>query len=53
MTPSGTTPRAAPAIFDRSAQRARLARAWREGPADFLLAQVVADLLDRLAVVKR
>ncbi|MBL8586986.1 MAG: methyltransferase domain-containing protein, partial [Methylobacteriaceae bacterium] len=37
----------------RSAQRARLARAWREGPADFLLAQVVADLLDRLAVVKR
>jgi SAM-dependent methyltransferase len=43
----------APLVFDRPLLRRRLARAVREGYADFLLARAVDDLDDRLAVVLR
>ncbi len=45
---------APPQIFDRALLRTRLARAWRGGGgADFLLARVVDDMIDRLGAVKR
>ena len=48
MTPS------APALFDRTLRLARLARAARSGaPADFLLARVADDLVERLGLVAR
>ncbi len=54
MAPPAAAPvRAAPSIFDRRLQRARLERARRAGAADFLLAHVAEDMLDRLASVKR
>jgi SAM-dependent methyltransferase len=40
-------------IFDRDLQRHRLLRALRQGAADFLLNYATADLLERLAVIKR
>ncbi|MBV9558774.1 MAG: methyltransferase domain-containing protein [Pseudolabrys sp.] len=42
-----------PTIFDRSLLRARLQRAMARKPATFLMDRVVADMVDRLAVVKR
>lgn len=45
-----TTP---PPIFDRALLRRRLRRALAQGPADFLFAQVVEDLDDRLAAVQK
>lgn len=45
-----TTP---PPIFDRALLRHRLRRACAQEPADFLLAQVVEDLDDRLAAVQK
>lgn len=41
------------AVFDRSLERVRLARARREGFADFLVARAAEDLEDRLAAVLR
>jgi SAM-dependent methyltransferase len=43
----------APVVFDRSLVRRRLARALRQGYADFLLARAVEDLDERLAPVLR
>jgi SAM-dependent methyltransferase len=43
----------APLVFDRAQMRSRLARARRDGYADFLVARAVDDLEDRLAVVLR
>lgn len=43
----------APAIFDRPLMRRRLARALREGYADFLVERAGADLTDRLGAVLR
>lgn len=40
-------------IFDRPLQRRRLARAAAAGPALFLLDRAMAEILDRLSVVKR
>lgn len=48
--PSAAVP---PAIFDQTLLGQRLARAARRGPADFLLARTVEDLMERLAAVKR
>lgn len=42
-----------PRIFDAAVQRARLARAWRQGPVDFLLSRAVEDALERLSSVNR
>jgi SAM-dependent methyltransferase len=44
---------AAPLLFDRVLQRRRLARALKDGYADFLLTRAVEDLGDRLAPVMR
>jgi SAM-dependent methyltransferase len=44
---------APPPLFDRRAIRRRLARAIDSGPADFLLAHAVRDLIERLSVIKR
>ncbi len=44
---------APPLIFDRALLRARLVRAARRGGADFLLARVADDLMDRLGSIKR
>ena len=44
---------AAPLVFDRSLLRTRLARARREGYADFLLRRVLEDASERLGVVLR
>ncbi len=49
MSPS----RQAPQIFDRQLLRQRLARAQAAGPATFLLARAVDDLMERLAAVLR
>jgi SAM-dependent methyltransferase len=43
----------APLVFDRSLVRRRVARALREGYADFLLRRTVEDLEERLATVLR
>lgn len=43
----------APAVFDRKLARARLARALAGAPADFLLARVAEDMVERVAVVRR
>jgi SAM-dependent methyltransferase len=43
----------APVVFDRPLVRRRLARALRQGYADFLLARAVDDLEERLATVVR
>ncbi len=40
-------------IFDPVLLRRRLRRAERRGPADFLLARTVTDIVDRLAAVQR
>lgn len=51
---SSPSPNAAPPlIFDRALLRARLARAVRAGPADFLLARVADDFGDRLDAITR
>ena len=42
-----------PRIFDRALLRARRARAARSGPADFLLAAVARELVERLQAVNR
>ncbi|HEY8564141.1 MAG TPA: methyltransferase domain-containing protein [Beijerinckiaceae bacterium] len=42
-----------PRVFDRALVRARLARARREGFAEFLLARALDDLEERLATVLR
>ena len=42
-----------PPLFDPSLYRLRLARAYRQGPADFLLARAADDLADRLSVITR
>jgi SAM-dependent methyltransferase len=42
-----------PEVFDRALTRRRLARALKAGSADFLLARVADDFLDRLATIKR
>lgn len=42
-----------PHVFDRALLRRRLGRAADLGPADFLLARAVDDLVDRVAAVKR
>lgn len=42
-----------PLVFDRPLVRRRIARALREGYADFLLARVVEDLEERLSTVLR
>jgi len=52
MTDTPHTP-SAPALFDQKAIRLRLQRAIRQGPADFLLARVADDLVDRLAVLTK
>jgi SAM-dependent methyltransferase len=52
MTNTPHTP-SAPALFDQKAIRLRLQRAMRHGPADFLLARVADDLVDRLAVLTK
>jgi len=44
---------AAPVLFDRALLRARLDRAWRVGPAAFLLDRVAEDMADRLQAVTR
>ena len=44
---------APPHLFDRPLARARLGRALRQGPADFLLRRVALDLVDRLSAVNR
>ena len=44
---------APPPIFDSVLIRARLARAERQGPADFLLARAIEDLGDRLDTIPR
>jgi len=44
---------AAPLVFDRPLQRARLARALRAGYAAFLLERVVEDAVDRVSTVLR
>lgn len=43
----------APPLFDRHLTRRRLARALSTGVADFLLAHVVRDIAERLAVIRR
>jgi len=43
----------APVLFDRALLRARLDRAWRVGPAAFLLDRVAEDMADRLQAVTR
>ena len=43
----------APLVFDRALARRRLARALRDGYADFLLARAVDDLEERLGAVLR
>ena len=52
MTNTPHTP-SAPALFDQKTIRLRLQRAMRHGPADFLLARVADDLVDRLAVLTK
>lgn len=47
------TERSTPAIFDRALLRLRLQRALKAGAADFLLARVVEDLVERLSLAKR
>jgi SAM-dependent methyltransferase len=42
-----------PRLFDPALYRLRLARAYRQGPADFLLARAADDLADRLSVITR
>lgn len=42
-----------PQIFDRALLRKRLERAWRIGFADFLLARVAEDLVERASLVQR
>jgi len=44
---------AAPILFDRALLRARLDRAWRGGPATFLLDRVREDFEDRMQAVTR
>ncbi|MGD0634692.1 MAG: methyltransferase domain-containing protein [Beijerinckiaceae bacterium] len=44
---------APPPIFDSALIRARLARAARNGPADFLLARAIEDLGERLDTIPR
>ena len=46
-------PPAIPHVFDAALGRARLERAYREGPVDFLLRRVVDDLAERLSAVTR
>lgn len=41
------------AIFDVRLVRHRLARAMAQGPADFLLARAIEDIIDRLGTVRR
>jgi SAM-dependent methyltransferase len=48
-----SSPSSPPAIFDRALMRLRLARALRAGAADFLLARVVEDMLERLSLTRR
>lgn len=48
-----TRPSLPPALFDQKAIRLRVHRAIRQGAADFLLARVADDLVDRLAVLTR
>ena len=42
-----------PRLFDPALYRLRLARAYRQGPVDFLLARAADDLADRLGVITR
>ena len=51
-SPPSSAP-AAPQIFDRPLLRRRLERAYRAGPADFLLQRVSDELMDRLALAQR
>jgi SAM-dependent methyltransferase len=46
-------PAAAPQLFDRALMRVRQRRAWRQGPARFLLDRVAEDLVERLNAVLR
>ena len=47
------TDAAPPRIFDRALLAARLARAQRQGPAEFLLERVADDAMERLGAIKR
>ena len=42
-----------PRLFDPHLYRQRLRRAYRQQPADFLLARAADDLADRLSVITR
>jgi SAM-dependent methyltransferase len=48
-----SNPTAAPILFDRALLRVRQSRAWRSGPATFLLDRVAEDLAERLHAVLR
>ena len=50
MTPN---PNIAPVLFDRALLPARQSRAWRSGPATFLLDRVAEDMAERLHAVLR